>query len=141
LGASHRGSDYRPSNGFINASLVMVAAAPLAAVECQQQYNSQSSCEGNAHLQREGGAHGFHPHFRREHVLWPRRMRSIQRAQVLVSRLAARVRHGIKARCIYQRPKQHWTTPSTTIGSPLLLRRSQAHWRWSSCMSRRARGS
>lgn len=37
---------YKPSKGFINASLVMVAAAPLAAVKCQQHvlHNDQRQC-------------------------------------------------------------------------------------------------
>ena len=68
----------------------MVAAAPLAAVSMNISNDSGSNCEDSAHLQREGGARGFRPRFRRGRVLWPHRMRSIQRAQVLVWRLAAR---------------------------------------------------
>lgn len=61
----------------------MVAAAPLAAVVGQQHLLSSKFLD-NAHLQQEGGAHGFHPRFHRVHALSPRRTQSIRRAQVLI---------------------------------------------------------
>ena len=63
-----------------------------------------------AHLQQEGGAHGFHPHFHQVRALLPRRTQSIRRAQVLIQPLVAR-----PVLCLCQ---VYVPAPRTTLESP-----------------------
>ena len=88
----------------------MVAAAPLAAVVGQQHF-LKCGVQMNAHLQQEGDARGSLPHFHRGRVLWPRKMRSIRRARVLVSALVAR-----PDTC---QSRVYVPAPRTTLESPL----------------------